>query len=116
MIEDAITLENTVWSGCSIKNNEVIGVVVAVGKNTRLEKNSASNKNIKTTHVDKKINQFSIVLFLMMMSVGVINAIIVGNFRFYYFIITLTRFTVLLSFMIPISVKLFIMLGRFGFS
>lgn len=52
----------------------------------------------------------------MMLILGLVNAIIIGNFYWRAFLITLSRFTILLSFMIPISVKLFIMIGRFGFS
>lgn len=115
-MEDPINIDNTVWSGCTIKHNEIIGIVIAVGKNTRLEKNSSRQKNIKSTHIDGKINIFSIVLFLMMALMGFLNAIAQGSTSVSQFFICFLRFIVLLSFMIPISIKLFIMLGRFGFS
>lgn len=49
ILQDPITLENTAWCGCTISHNEIIGVVIAVGKNTRLEKNSKTSKTIKKT-------------------------------------------------------------------
>ena len=50
--EYPLTLDNTAWSGCSISHNEIIGLVIAVGSDTRLEMNSKTNKNIKSTHLD----------------------------------------------------------------
>lgn len=95
-----------------------MGVVIAVGKDTRLEKNSSTNKSIKKTQLDKKINLFSIILFLLMSLMSFINAIAAGAAAhgFLFFMITIMRFIVLLSFLIPISVKLYLMIGRFGFS
>lgn len=115
-IQDPLTLENTVWSGCAVKNNEIVGLVIAVGSDTRLQKNSSNSKKLKSTYVDKKINQFSVVLFLIMSSVSLIDAILKGSFKAKLFVVSFSRFVVLFSFMIPISIKLFIMLGRFGFS
>lgn len=111
-------MENTAWAGCTISNNDVVGLVIAVGKDTRLEKNSSTSKGIKKTQLDKKINMFSIILFLLMSLMSFINAIAAGSAQhgFSFFMITVMRFIVLLSFLIPISVKLYLMIGRFGFS
>lgn len=69
-------MEHTVWSGCSIVHNEIVGLVLAVGKDTRLEKNSSKRKALKSTHLDGKINIFAVVLFLMMATMGGLNVII----------------------------------------
>ena len=118
MKEDPILLENTIWSGCSVSNNHVIGLVIAVGKETRLEKNSKTTTKIKSTLLDAKVNNFSIVMFTMMIIVSILNSIGQGTiwFGFNSFLISTVRFTILLSFLIPISLRLFLMLGRFGFS
>lgn len=118
MKQDPILLENTIWSGCSISNNNIIGLIIAVGKETRLEKNSKTSTKIKSTLLDLKVNNFSIVMFTMMITVSILNAIFQGtiSFGFKSFIVSTVRFTILLSFLIPISLRLFLMLGRFGFS
>lgn len=115
---DPILLDNTVWSGCKIVNNEVFGLVIAVGKDTCLERNSQTNKIMKHTQVDKKVNIFSILLFLMMVILGFGNAIFQGalNFGIRIFLISISRFIILLSFLIPISLRMFLMMARIGFS
>ena len=53
-------------------------------------------------------------MFLM----SVLNAVAAGTLShgLVIVLVTIMRFIVLLSFLIPISVKLFLMIGRFGFS
>ena len=51
--KEVITLKNTIWSGCNISNNEIYGIVIAVGEETRLEKNSKNVKIHKQTKIDK---------------------------------------------------------------
>ena len=47
-----------------------------------------------------------------------INALASGTlaFGFKQFSVSLIRFIVILSFLIPMSLKMFLMIGRFGFS
>lgn len=52
-----------------------------MGIDTRLQKNSSSSKKIKSTYVDKKINQFSVVLFLLMTTVSIIDSAMKESFR-----------------------------------
>lgn len=115
---DPLGLENTIWSGCSINKSEVIGIVIAVGRETRLVKNSKNVKCQKRTNLDDKVNLFSILLFIIMVSISMINALIQGSWRFGFtnYIVSVCRFVILLSFLIPISLKLFLVLARFGFS
>lgn len=49
---------------------------------------------------------------------ALLNALASGAifYGFFTFLVIMVRFIILLSFLIPISVKLFVMIGRFGFS
>lgn len=116
--KDPVGVENTIWSGCSINKSEVFGMVIAVGQETRLVKNSKNVKKQKKTSLDDKVNLFSLLLFIIMLCIAIINAFLQGSWRFglSYFIISASRFVILLSFLIPISLKLFLVLGRFGYS
>ena len=113
-----IILENTVWSGCKISNNEIIGLVVAVGKDTRLTKNSKNIKINKKTYLDKKVEFFSFCLFLMMFLISIMNSLYQGTLfiGLRAFIVSTVRFIILLSFLIPISLKLFLIGARMAFS
>lgn len=72
--KEPLSVKQTVWSGCSISNNSIYGLVIAVGKDTRLEKNSKNEKIHKQTLIDKRVNFFSVLLFIMMFFIGLINA------------------------------------------
>lgn len=116
--KEPLSVENTVWSGCHVNKSDIYGLVIAVGEDTRLKKNSKNEKIQKMTDLDGKVNIFSIILFCMMMILSIVDAILQGtlNFGLESFLIATTRFIILLSFLIPISLKLFLMIGRFGYS
>lgn len=116
--KEPLSVENTVWSGCHVNKADIYGLVIAVGSDTRLKKNSKNVKIQKKTDLDHKVNVFSVILFLMMVVLSVVDAILQGTLQFGIesFMIAVTRFVILLSFLIPISLKLFLMIGRLGYS
>lgn len=116
--KEPLSVENTVWSGCKVNKSEVHGLVIAVGKETRLIKNSKNIKVQKVTDLDDQVNLFSIILFIMMVIISVMNAFLQGQHKFGFrnFGIATMRFIILLSFLIPISLKLFLMIARFAYS
>jgi len=71
---DPLGFKNTVWSGCKVTNNTIYGLVISVGKDTRLTKNSNNKQIHKTTNLDKRVNTFSFILFLMMTLLSFINS------------------------------------------
>lgn len=79
--------------------------------------NSSSKKIYKATLLDNRMNKFTLILFLMMLSLGIINSILSGSINFGYkiFLITIIRYVILLSFLIPISLKLFLIAGRLSY-
>lgn len=115
---DPLGVENTIWSGCSVNKSEVLGLIIAVGEETRLVKNSKNVRHQKRTSLDEKVNLFSLLLFIIMVTISVINALIQGSWRFGVknFAISVSRFVILLSFLIPISLKLFLVIARIGYS
>ena len=115
--KEPLSVENTIWSGCSINKSEIHGLVIAVGLETRLIKNSKNVKRKKISDLDKKVNVFSVILFLMMLVISIFNAIMQGQYKFGVasFLISVCRFIILLSFLIPISLKLYLLIARFGY-
>lgn len=116
--KEPLHLENAIWSGCSLNKTEIHGIVIAVGEETRLQKNSKHEKKQKTTYLDKKVNIFSFILFVVLLGLSIFNAAFQARTKFYFgaFVVSTVRFIILLSFLIPISLKLFMMLARFGFA
>ena len=83
-----------------------------------MKKNSKSSKSIKTTHLDHKINILNFQLFVILFILSVLNAFAQGTWKFgiWQFTISLIRFVIILSFLIPMSLKMFLMIARFGFA
>ena len=65
-----------------------------------------------------QVNFFAVILFVMMLFISIFNAIMQGQYKFGFgsFMISVTRFIILLSFLIPISLKLYLIIARFGYS
>ena len=111
--EEPLLLENTLWSGMKLVNGQVTGLVVAVGSDTRLQKNSMGSARLKTTFLDSRANFFCMLIFVMMMTLAVLDAAFQGGRNYF---VNIVRFVVLLSFMIPISLKMFLLIARVGYS
>lgn len=64
------------------------------------------------------MNLFSGILVIILLSLSIFNAAFQTRTKFHFgaFIVAVIRFMILLSFLIPISLKLFMMLARFGFA
>lgn len=115
---EPIGLENAIWSGCTLNKAEIHGLVIAIGEETRLLKNSKNETRQKTTNIDYKINIFSALLLAFLLAMAIFNASfqLRTKFEFGSFVVATIRFIILLSFLIPISLKLFMMMGRFGYA
>lgn len=73
-MSEKLTLENTLWATTVLTNGSVIGLVVYVGRETRISMGGSSPRT-KFGILDMEINKLSKILFLIM-------ALLTGTFIF----------------------------------
>lgn len=103
--KEALCLEQTMWANTVLASSHAVGIVIYTGKETRAQKNSSTPQN-KFGAIDLEINTISKALFLFMTACAVI---IVGLNGFpgplSNNLINIFRFLLLLSSIIPISLR-----------
>jgi len=113
-IKEPLNLEHTLWCNTVLASSGyIIGMVVYTGKHTRSAMNSKSPSS-KVGRVDSEINRLAKILFIMMvMFAGTIIILdgIRGKFYIKFF-----RFLLLLSSIIPISLRVNLDLAKVWYS
>jgi len=99
---DALNLENTLWSGTVLASGNAIGLVVYTGRETRSVLNGRMPSS-KFGITDQELNQLTILIFLLMFGVAIV-LLCLNGFRIDSHIILL-RYILLLSWVIPISLR-----------
>lgn len=109
-----MSLENTLWANTVLASaGHILGMVLYTGKETRAQMNSKMPRS-KIGLLDAEINFLSKVLFVLMM---IISGLIIvlegfsGSWYFKYF-----RFVLLLSSIIPISLRVNLDLAKIYYS
>jgi phospholipid-translocating ATPase len=111
---EALSLEHTLWANTVLASSgHLLGMVVYTGMETRAQMNSKPALT-KVGKLDLEINRLSKFLFLVMvvLSLGIVA---LGGFRGSWWI-TWTRFILLLSAIIPISMRVNLDLGKVYYS
>lgn len=103
--KESLNLEQTMWANCVLASAKIIGLVIYAGKETRFQMNSQIART-KIGKLDLLLNTLSkyLFLFLIFLSIGIV---IMNGFTFdsiYPFLI-LFRYILLLSSIIPISMR-----------
>lgn len=103
--KEALSLEQTMWANTVLASSLAIGVVVYTGKETRAQKNS-SEPQTKFGALDLEINVISKALFLFMFFCAIIIVALSGfPGTLSVNLINIFRFLLLLSSIIPISLR-----------
>ncbi len=100
---ESLGLENTLWANTVIASGAVLGIVIYTGAETR----SAMNTNAPPSKIgktDMELNNLSKVLFLITIGTASILIILKGITGFWY--IYFFRFVLLMSSIIPISLRI----------
>ncbi|CAF3435169.1 unnamed protein product [Rotaria socialis] len=111
--EVPLSVENMLWSGTVIATGEVIGCVIYTGTDTRMVLNTSKPRH-KFGLVDKEINTFAKLLFLGSATLALVLVILKGvdGLWYRYFV----RFLLLLSYMVPLSLRVNLDLGKLVYS
>eukprot|EP00796_Vickermania_ingenoplastis_P007345 gene7345-5179_t len=110
---EVIGLENTLWTSCVVASGTILGVVIHTGKQTRSAMNSSKPK-AKSGLIENELNFIGQMCFLLMvvMSVGLTAQ---QHFQGKW-LIMIIRFFVLMSAMVPISMRVNIDVARLWYS
>ena len=103
--KEALSLEQTMWANTVLASTSAIGLVIYTGKETRAQKNS-QNPQTKIGAIDEEINLISKSLFLFMFICSV-SIVALSGFQgtLSVNLINIFRFLLLLSSIIPISLR-----------
>lgn len=102
--EEPLSLKNTIWANTTVVTNEVYGLVIYVGKETRIKMN-AKDPRTKFGKTDHELDRLSQYLFIGMVAMALTLFILSGSWRVDNWYIKLIKYLVLLSSIIPISLR-----------
>lgn len=112
--KEPLSLENTLWANTVLASTGyILGMILYTGRETRAQMNSKMPRS-KIGLLDAEINFLSKVLFVLMMIISGIIIVLegfVGSWYFKYF-----RFVLLLSSIIPISLRVNLDLAKIYYS
>lgn len=107
--DEPLTVENVLWSGTVVATGEAICCVVYTGSDTRMVMNTSKPRS-KVGLLDTEINTLTKLLFAALVLLSVVMLILKG-FRgpWYRYLV---RFFLLFSYMIPISLRVNLDMGK----
>ncbi|XP_058133904.1 probable phospholipid-transporting ATPase IIB isoform X3 [Dasypus novemcinctus] len=108
-VHESLGIENTLWASTVVASGTVIGVVIYTGKETRSVMNTSNPKN-KVGLLDLELNQLTKALFLALVALSVVMVTIQGFVGPWYR--NLFRFLLLFSYIIPISLRVNLDMGK----
>ncbi|XP_044941188.1 probable phospholipid-transporting ATPase IIB isoform X3 [Mustela putorius furo] len=108
-VHESLSIENTLWASTIVASGTVIGVVIYTGKETRSVMNTSNPKN-KVGLLDLELNQLTKALFGALVALSVVMVTLQGFAGPWYR--NLFRFLLLLSYIIPISLRVNLDMGK----
>ncbi|KAH0519369.1 putative phospholipid-transporting ATPase IIB [Microtus ochrogaster] len=108
-IHESLSIENTLWASTIVASGTVIGVVIYTGKETRSVMNTSNPKN-KVGLLDLELNRLTKALFLALVVLSVVMVTLQGFAGPWYR--NLFRFLLLFSYIIPISLRVNLDMGK----
>lgn len=110
---EVITLENTLWTSCVVASGTILGAVIHTGRETKSAMNS-SKPRAKSGLIEKELNWIGILCFLLML-LAAVGLTAQQGFKGKW-LIMIIRFLVLMSAMVPISMRVNIDVARLWYS
>ena len=101
--DDSLNAENTLWSNTVVASGTACGVVVYTGRDTRSVMNTSTPQS-KFGLLDRELNNLTKVLFVLVLLLSLAILILRGFDNMWWKIYI--RFTILFSYIIPISLRI----------
>ncbi|XP_061903145.1 probable phospholipid-transporting ATPase IIB isoform X4 [Entelurus aequoreus] len=108
-VQESLSIENTLWASTVVASGTVIGVVIYTGKETRSVLNTSYAKN-KVGMLDLELNRLTKALFLAQVVLSIVMEVLHGFVGPWFR--NLFRFVVLFSYIIPISLRVNLDMGK----
>uniref|UniRef100_A0A4W3HVK2 Phospholipid-transporting ATPase n=1 Tax=Callorhinchus milii TaxID=7868 RepID=A0A4W3HVK2_CALMI len=108
-IHESLGTENALWASTVVASGTVIGVVIYTGKETRSVMNTSNPKN-KVGLLDLELNRLTKALFFALVVLSVVMVALQGFIGPWYRY--LFRFILLFSYIIPISLRVNLDMGK----
>ncbi|KAJ1667896.1 putative aminophospholipid-translocase [Coemansia sp. RSA 1646] len=105
--------ENTLWANTTLASGSAVGYVIYTGRDTRAAMNTGHAKT-KVGILDSEVNRLSKILFVVTLALSLAMVALDGFKAVWY--ITLFRFLILLSSIIPISLRVNLDMGKSFYS
>ncbi|KAJ2125846.1 putative aminophospholipid-translocase [Coemansia sp. RSA 720] len=106
-------VENTMWANTTLASGSAVGYVVYTGRDTRAAMNTGHAKT-KVGILDTEVNRLSKILFVVTLGLSLAMVALDGFKAVWY--ITLFRFLILFSSIIPISLRVNLDMGKSFYS
>ncbi|KAI3649549.1 hypothetical protein MP228_005181 [Amoeboaphelidium protococcarum] len=113
MEQEALTVENTIWANCVVASKSILGLVIYTGSDTRAQLNT-SHPSSKVGLIDLEINNLSKILCGVLVAVSILLVGLHGFINKWY--IYLMRFIIILSSIVPLSLRVNIDLAKSWYS
>lgn len=101
-LTEYLSLDNTLWANTMITTGSVIAMVIYSGRETRISMNSRSPRT-KVGKTDEELNRLSKLLFIFMVIISAVFVALKGFSHTFY--LDLFKYILLLSSIIPISMR-----------
>ncbi|XP_076337091.1 putative phospholipid-transporting ATPase IIB isoform X2 [Tachypleus tridentatus] len=111
--EDSLSIENTLWANSVLASGTAIGIVIYTGSETRSVMNNSKPRS-KVGLLDTEINQLTKVLFCAVIGLALVMMCLKGFGGPWYRY--LFRFVLLFSYIIPISLRVNLDMGKMVYS
>ncbi|KAJ1796366.1 putative aminophospholipid-translocase, partial [Coemansia sp. RSA 2399] len=105
--------ENTLWANTTLASGSAVGYVIYTGRDTRAAMNTG-HAQTKVGILDSEVNRLSKILFVVTLALSLAMVALDGFKAVWY--ITLFRFLILLSSIIPISLRVNLDMGKSFYS
>ncbi|XP_045502996.1 probable phospholipid-transporting ATPase IIB [Colias croceus] len=110
---DSLDIENTLWSGCVVASGQATGLVIYTGTETRSVMNNAAPRS-KVGQLELRVNDFTKVLFGATLGTSFLLIALKGfDGPWFGFLV---RFVLLFSYIIPISLRVNLEMGKVFYS
>lgn len=111
--EESLSIENTLWANTVVASGTALGLVIYTGRETRSVMNTSQPKS-KVGLLDLEVNTITKVLFVSVVVLSFIMMIVKGFdgpwFRYLF------RFILLFSYIIPISLRVNLDMGKLAYT
>ncbi|KAG5872559.1 hypothetical protein JTB14_033978 [Gonioctena quinquepunctata] len=111
--DESLDLENTLWTNCVVASGQATGVVIYTGPETRSVMNNSAPRS-KVGLLDMEVNTITKLLFVAVVGLALIMIVLKGFSGPWYRY--LFRFILLFSYIIPISLRVNLDMGKSFYS